>query len=649
MAPSVSSARVQLSYPLYAADFDPFNPDFLLVGGGGGSSATGVPNKISLIDASRRDQLKEVVDIELAKDEDSVTSLAVAESSPEYLTAFAGINSSVADHKAGKNEHLRSFRIRLPARKRKADGSAVDGGAEKPLISAQATQVTQSLGRTALFKSKVDTKNETYQRVLRFSPTQKSGEPRLAAIASGLGPTNEIVVFHPRPQPSQDNVVSRVDLDTKEAEDLDLAPNEGEKGGYVLAYCTNDEVFMQQLPITSTPEAPTSLFRAAEISTNLPPSQRPKFRAIRFLTPRLLLLLRNRPQRSGADLLVLRVSKDCSQARIVLRKQVNKSLKAAVGLDVAPLNEVEGERQFVMAVGGIPGENSAIEVLALDYSRDAGLGTFRSFTYLKDVHDGPLTGLVFSNFIGSKIPATGEVGPQSLRLASVGVDKSVVVHHIPLRPFPSSDVKTPRYVLIPPGRSEAAQTTFSVFFAVVIIGFVAFLMQAFCEIRGVVPPTLGAPDWLSPRMRELIGEPSLLANRASSAASDIPVAAHSAVDEFKKSADDISATLSSAVAAATAGLKNLVDQNSNLETPKAIIVREESLGEISTEVIQSDAEVVKQETLKKWDELSESQKKSWKRKLIDAGHWAEQQGENVLKGILFSELAGAVGNMVGGG
>jgi glycyl-tRNA synthetase len=643
MAPSVSSSRVQLSYPLYAADFDPFNPDFLLVGGGGGSSATGVPNKISLIDASRRDQLKEVVDIELAKDEDSVTSLAVAESSPVSLTAFAGINSSVADRNAGKNEHLRSFRIGLPARKRRADGSTVEVDAEKPLASVQ---VTQSLGRAALFRSVVDAKSETYQRVLRFSPAQKPGEPRLAAVASGLGPTNEIIVFHPKPQPGLDSVVSRVELASKEAEDVDLAPNEGEKGGYVLAYCTNDEVFMQQLPITSTPEAPTSLFRASEISTSLPPSQRPKFRAIRFLTPRLLLLLRNRPQRSGADLLVLRVSKDCSQARMVLRKQTNNSIKAAVGLDVAPLGEVEGEEQSVIAVGGIPGDNSAIEILTLDYSRDTGLGSFRSFTYLKDVHNGPVTRLVFSNFIGPKLPVSGEVGPQSLRLASVGVDKSVVVQHIPLRPFPAT-VKTPRYVLIPPGRSEVAQTTFSVFFAIVVIGFVAFLMQAFCEIRGVVPPVLGAPDWLSPRMRELVGQPYMLAHHASSAASDIPVAAHSAVDEFKKSADDISATLSSAVAAATEGLKNLVEENSNLETPKAIIVREESLGEISTEVIHSDAEVVKQETLKKWEELSESQKKSWKRKLVDAGHWAEQQGENVLKGILFSELAGAVGNMVG--
>ncbi|KAJ9611524.1 hypothetical protein H2200_004708 [Cladophialophora chaetospira] len=683
MATNVSSSRVQLSYPLYAADFDPFNPDFLLVGGGGGSSSTGVPNKISLIDTSRRDQLKEVVDIELAKDEDSVTSLAVADSLPAALTAFAGVNSSVADQNVGKNEHLRSFRIGLPARKRKAGGSTVEEDTEKPRTSALYCQIcglpfqkfdhleehmrikhdrggggakqnyeiqnreSQALGRSALFAPPTGTKNEAYQRVLRFSPTQKPGDPRLAAVASGLATQNEIVVFHPKPRPAQDDVVSRVELGTREAEDLDLAANENEKGGFLLGYCTNNEVFLQQLPITSTPEAPISLFRAADISKSLPPSQQPKFRAIRFLTPRLLLILRNKPQRSGADLLVLQVSKDGSQARMLLRKVLNSAIKAAVGLDVAPLTAVDGERQFAIAVGGIPGEQSSIEILTLDHSQSAGLGFFRSYKYLKGVHDGPVTSLAFSNFIGPALPVTGEVGPQSLRLASVGVDKSAVVHYLPLRPFPPAESKTPRYVLIPPGRSEAAETTFSVFFAIAIVGLVAFLLQAFCEIRGVAKPVLGATNWLSPRMQERVALPYGYA--VSSATSEVPVAAHSAVDELKRSADDIAATLSSSMASATAGLKKLVDENSKVETPKAIIVREESLGDISTEVIHSDAQVVKDETLRKWDELSESQKKSWKRKLVDAGHWAEQQGENVLRGILFSELAGAVGNMVGGG
>ncbi|EXJ72385.1 uncharacterized protein A1O5_04889 [Cladophialophora psammophila CBS 110553] len=647
MAPNVSSSRTQLSYPLYAADFDPLNPDFLLVGGGGGSSSTGVPNKISLIDTSQRNELKEVIDIELASNEDSVTSLAIADSSAASLTAFAGINSSVADQNAGRNEHLRSFRIGLPARKRRADGSTVVGDGEKPLAPAQDSQ---PLGRTALFRSATTTKNDTYQRVLRFSPPQKTGQPRLAAIASGLAPNNEVIVFRPNPKPAPDDEVSRIELGSREAGDVDLTMEDGEKGGYLLAYCTDDEVFLQQLPPSSKPDVPTSLFRASEISRSLPPSQRPKFRALRFLTPRHLLLLRNRPSRTGADLLVLRISQDCSQARISLRKQLNKSIKAAVGLDVCGLTESEqGEKQFAIGVAGQSGEDSSIEVLALDCSPEAGLGFFRSYAFFKAVHNGPLTRLVFSSFIGPTLPVTKSVGPQSLRLASVGVDKCVVVHYLPLRPFSATSAKTPRYVLIPPGRSEAVQTSFSVFFALVVVGLVAFLMQAFCEIRGVVPPILGAPGWLSPRMRELVARPYIFADRISSAASDVPIAAHSATEKLKTSADEMTSTLSSALSSATDSLKNLVEENSNLETPKAIIVREQPMGEISTEILQSDAELLKQETLKKWEQLSEAQKKGWKRRLIDAGHWAEHQGENVLKGILFSELAGAVGNMVGGG
>ena len=640
MAPPVSSARTQLSYPLYAADFDPFNPDFLLVAGGGGSSATGVPNKISLIDASPRDQLNEVVDIELAKDEDSVTSLAVADSSSSSLTAFAGINSTVTDQSAGKNEHLRSFKIGLPARKRRADGSTIEGEKEKPPSA-------QPLARAALFKPATGPKSETYQRVLRFSPSQKSGEPRIAAMATGLATDNQVIVFHPKTSPGPEDVISSVELGSREAEDLDLNANEDEKGGFALAYCTNDEVFIQQIPITSTPEKPTSLFQASQISESLPAEQRPKFRAIRFLTPRLLLLLRNKPQRSGADLIVLKVSEDCSQGRLWLRKVLNKSIKAAVSLDVSSLNESGGERQFVIAVGGIPGEKSAIEVLILDHSQDSGLGTFRSYTYLQDVHDGPLTRLVFSNFI-APATSTRDVGAQSLRLASVGVDKSVVVHRLSLRPFASNKAKPPRYVLMTPGSPDSNETAFSIVIAIFVVGFIALLTQMYCEVRGLMPPTLGTPSLFSPRIRAMLGTPYGPANVSSAAVSDVPVAAHSMTDDVRKSAGDISSTLAAAVSSATANLKHLVEQNSNLETPKAIIVREESLGDISAEAIHSDAEVIKEETLKKWEELSASQKKSWKQKLMDAGHWAEHQGENVLQGILFSEMAGVVGQMVGG-
>jgi hypothetical protein len=46
MAPKISFAKTTLSYPLYAADFDPYNRGGLVVGGGGGEGRSGVGNKI---------------------------------------------------------------------------------------------------------------------------------------------------------------------------------------------------------------------------------------------------------------------------------------------------------------------------------------------------------------------------------------------------------------------------------------------------------------------------------------------------------------------------------------------------------------------------------------------------------------------------
>ncbi len=46
MTPPIPSAQITLTYPLYAADFDPNNNNYLLVGGGGGESRSGVGNKI---------------------------------------------------------------------------------------------------------------------------------------------------------------------------------------------------------------------------------------------------------------------------------------------------------------------------------------------------------------------------------------------------------------------------------------------------------------------------------------------------------------------------------------------------------------------------------------------------------------------------
>lgn len=46
MTQPISTADITLTYPLYAADFDPKNHNYLLVGGGGGEGRSGVGNKI---------------------------------------------------------------------------------------------------------------------------------------------------------------------------------------------------------------------------------------------------------------------------------------------------------------------------------------------------------------------------------------------------------------------------------------------------------------------------------------------------------------------------------------------------------------------------------------------------------------------------
>jgi glycyl-tRNA synthetase len=49
MAPHIRSSKLTLGCPLFAADFDPRNNDFLLVGGGGGEGRSGVGNQIASI------------------------------------------------------------------------------------------------------------------------------------------------------------------------------------------------------------------------------------------------------------------------------------------------------------------------------------------------------------------------------------------------------------------------------------------------------------------------------------------------------------------------------------------------------------------------------------------------------------------------
>ena len=726
----------------------------------------------------------------LAKNEDSVSSLVVADSTETYLIAFAGINSSVSDQTAGKNEHLRSFSVGLPKRRR-AD-QAADGAVE---IGGVFPGATKALGKEALFKSARGSKNDTYQRVLRMSPAGRDAAYRIGAIASGLAPENEVIAFRAASETSHSvHELSRIPLGKAEATDIDITAVQNGKE-YALAYCTDDGLYVQRILDSKddTVNRPRLLHQTSEAAADLPASQRPKFRCLRFLTPHCILLLQNRPGRTGAQLLILKINHDYTQCMVSLQKQLNKATKAAVGLDVCSLSKSESaEKQIIIAVAG---QNSSIELLTIDITANGGLSTFRPYTVLRDVHAGPITKISFANFIPPLTSNTMDHNPQFVRLASVSVEQTVAVHTLRLRPYSTTNNKTPRYMLVSPGRSESVQTVFSILTALAAIALAALLLQAYSEIRGAVPPTLGVANWFSSGVKEQIAQPydrsivpsdlpsvSTATSKIKDAASQIPsvyqaasknardtasqvpsseemsekvpsydeasarvkdavpdvpsyseasarvkdaipdvpsyaeasgrvkdampdVPSYAEASERVKDAvpdvpsyaevsarvkdatpdvpsfdeaservkdgmpevpsvDDLKAQLSSlpsvedlkaqlnALPSAEDVMANLESLVANQQHPthpdqgKAIVIRDQGTS-LSTE-LHHDADLIKHETIKKWEDMTEHQQRSWKRKLADAGHWTEKQGEAVLKGIFFSQLAGAVGDLMRG-
>lgn len=78
---------------------------------------------------------------------------------------------------------------------------------------------------------------------------------------------------------------------------------------------------------------------------------------------------------------------------------------------------------------------------------------------------------------------------------------------------------------------------------------------------------------------------------------------------------------------------------------KALVIHHDAEGtELSTEVHEGTAEVIKRHTeARQWEELSEEERHYWRKKLTDAGMWAVGEGETILKSIFFGNVAGAIG------
>jgi hypothetical protein len=111
----------------------------------------------------------------------------------------------------------------------------------------------------------------------------------------------------------------------------------------------------------------------------------------------------------------------------------------------------------------------------------------------------------------------------------------------------------------------------------------------------------------------------------------------------------------SPVAEVTQRIRDLLNLHSQTEhegaPEKALVIHgdPETGSALSAEVHEGAEDVVKKHAeAKRWEELSHEERKRWRDGLADAGMWAVEEGETILKGIFFSQAGALVGQVAHG-
>jgi hypothetical protein len=553
--------------------------------------------------------LEQVAEIDLSKDEDNVTSLVVGAPKGKATLVYAGVNSSPKDLEKGKNQHFRVFGI-----------EAATKGKGKAAAQKSSTIKISEVSRSTLF-SQIE--KDSYQRIVRLSKPYPD-HPQLGAVATGLAKNSEIVLFDTSTTspPSTRGALQS----NKETVDLDFIQT-GDKE-YLFAYCNDYDVYVKKITPVDDGEEPeekyiTPASRGSEKVTL------PKFRALRWLTKDFMVMLTNIHSNGGVVLQVLRMPLSGNgHCRIVQSHRLPSGISKATGLAVVNLTPTvsptaeQGYTQFVFAVAG---HDRSISLFKMDvqYAANVYMSTkIKPFRTFKDVHPLQITGIAFSNFTPPAHPITASTPPQYLKLASVGVSNTVVVHTLPLFPVPLSvkrgQSKTPRYVVALP----SSTAVFGMGIIVSIIGALlgAIIVQSVLEIRGGVKPFLNATHYLPLPLQEALGKPYVFPSNYGQE----PISTGGSaigIPEF---------------------FQNLKEQAED----GVIVVNHSPEGEDGVSARLHDEEHGPHGG-KTWEELEHKQREVWKQKLKEAGHWTEDMGETVFKGVVFGELAGAVGQAVG--
>jgi hypothetical protein len=282
-----------------------------------------------------------------------------------------------------------------------------------------------------------------------------------------------------------------------------------------------------------------------------------------------------------------------------------------------------GNTQFIIAVAG---HDSSVSLYTLEHTTGGTVELLAKLWHLhtlKEVHGTDnITGVAFSHFQTPK----NNLRQQYIKLASTSLQKTVAVHSIPLAKHVDKSPRNPkgpprpvRYVTAMKSRGVSSRglgITMAIFALIM-----ALVAQTVLELYGGSRPVLGVqkifPSW-----------------HGSLRSPDHPPAAFLA-DEFL-------AKLAGRDIAKTATGETLVVYEGDV--PPATAGEDGQAPELKLDVHEPSVHGPG----KTWEELGEEQKEAWKARLKEAGAWTQTMGENVFKGILFGEIAGAVGRAVAG-
>ncbi|KAI1180299.1 hypothetical protein F4777DRAFT_309328 [Nemania sp. FL0916] len=614
MVKPIPSASIQLTYPLYCCDF--VDPNHLVVAGGGGPGRHGVGNKMTVLDTSDATQLTEAAELELSAHEDNVMSLVVvgqqkdkntnAPKAAHATTVLAGVNSSPADVGRGQNKHLRALTIAQP-------GSSAKSGTGGVKIS--------EVARDALF---VHRDRDTYQRLLRVSPSHHglASSPRLGAAATGLSKHPQIALFDVPATNSSPWWKSRGRLDPRvEAMDLDVIQTGPDT--YQLAYCDDHDVFTVEVSKAEVSE-PRCVY---SIEPDEGETNKASFKSLRYLTTGFLVTVVNNPKSRGVALHGLRLPKnDDENARLAIRAKLPSSVSKATSLAVRNLSPValpsdkQGEAQFVIAVAG---NDSSISLYTVEHKSafDSDiLSDLAPFQVLKSVHSSSITNLSISAFAPPK-DAT-KTSDLCVKLASVSVGCSTVVHNIPIKKHvdksasakPGQPSKLSRYVVALKSKGESPATAITlvslVFLILVLVG------QVLIEAKDIGEPILGVRKYLP-------------------ASWTVPLRQVPKIQVSENKPKTI---------------ENLL-ADVNAHHSQQMVIKHDDFGAIGPDGLPALHVDVHNEELHgpatSWDKLEKNDQDLWKQRLKKSGHWVEDMGESIFKGVLFGEIGGAIGNIVG--